>query len=335
MKPDMCLYPRPLTRDEVYENLKQLSEIFRKHGVNVAFLFGSVLYDGSSNDLDIGVFFREKKKSSMELYSDLYFDLCSIFKADNIDIAILNDTGPAFRFEVISKGNPIYYIDPNDVISFFEATLFKYEDTFNFRRESHRELMESTGEGLMKERKINIQRVDTFLKNLKEALMDIQRLISQVESIEEFVSPDRKDVRNLSVHHLRIALESVLDISRHIIAVKGFGIADLETENIIDILGKNGVIPYQFSQKIRGMAGMRNAIVHVYPVRNNASLLCSGITFQNNSNGVECQAGISNGVYWNLDYGTIFETVKNRLADFEDFARYIMEYVEKDSSGHE
>jgi len=101
MKPDMCLYPRPLTRDEVYENLKQLSEIFRKHGVNVAFLFGSVLYDGSSNDLDIGVFFREKKKSSMELYSDLYFDLCSIFKADNIDIAILNDTGPAFRFEVI------------------------------------------------------------------------------------------------------------------------------------------------------------------------------------------------------------------------------------------
>ncbi len=165
--------------------------------------------------------------------------------------------------------------------------------------------------------------------------MDIQRLISQVESIEEFLSPDRKDVRNLSVHHLRIALESVLDISRHIIAVKGFGIADLETENIIDILGKNGVIPYQFSQKIRGMAGMRNAIVHVYPVRNNASLLCSGITFQNNSNGVECQAGISNGVYWNLDYRTIFETVKNRLADFEDFARYIMEYVEKDSSGHE
>jgi uncharacterized protein YutE (UPF0331/DUF86 family) len=162
--------------------------------------------------------------------------------------------------------------------------------------------MESIGEGLMKERKINIQRVDTFLKNLKEALMDIQRLISQVESIEEFVSPDRKDVRNLSVHHLRIALESVLDISRHIIAVKGFGIADLETENIIDILGKNGVIPYQFSQKIRGMAGMRNAIVHVY---------------------------------WNLDYGTIFQTVKNRLADFEDFPRYIMEYVEKDSSGHE
>lgn len=298
MKLDMCLYPRPLTRDEVYENLKQLSEIFRKHGVNVAFLFGSILYDGSSNDLDIGVFFREKKKSSMELYSDLYFDLCSIFKADNIDIAILNDTGPVFRFEVISKGNPIYYIDPNDVTSFFEATLIKYEDTFNFRRESHRELMESIGEGLMKERKINIQRMDTFLKNLKEALMDIQRLISQVESIEEFVSPDRKDVRNLSVHHLRIALESVLDISRHIIAVKGFGIADLEIENIIDILGKNGVIPYQFSQKIRGMAGMRNAIVHVY---------------------------------WNLDYGTIFETVKNRLADFEDFARYIMEYVDKES----
>ena len=38
-------------------------------------------------------------------------------------------------------------------------------------------------------------------------------------------------------------------------------------------------------------------------------------------------------VYWDLDYGTVFETVKNRLADFEDFARYIMEYVKKDQKG--
>ena len=298
MKPDMCLHPRPFTRDEVNRNLDKLSGIFRKYEVSFAFLFGTVLYGGSSNDLDIGVFFMEKKRSSMDLYSDIYFDLCSIFKADNIDIAILNDTGPAFRFEVILKGIPIYYIDPDEITFFYEATLFQYEDTVGYRKESHNELMESVREGLMKERKINIQRVDTFLKNLKEAIVEIQRLISPVKNIDEFISPEQKDLRNLSVHHLRIALESVLDISRHIIAVKGFGIADLETENIIDILGINGVIPYKFSQKIRGMAGMRNAIVHVY---------------------------------WNLDYETVFETVKNRLADFEDFTRYVMEYIDKES----
>jgi len=298
MKPDICFHPRAFIRDEVNRNLEKLSEIFRKHEVSFAFLFGTVLYDGSSNDLDIGVFFMEKKKSSIELYSDLYFDLCSIFKADNIDIAILNDTGPAFRFEVISKGNPIYYIDSNELTSFYEAVLFEYEDTSVFRKESHNELMESVREGLMKERKINIQRVDTFLKNLKEAITEIQRFISQVKNIEEFISPAQKDLRNLSVHHLRIALELVLDISRHIIAVKGFGIADLETENIIDILGKNGVIPYEFSKKIRGMAGMKNVIVHVY---------------------------------WNLDYEKIFNMLKDHLSDFEEFAQYILKYVERES----
>ena len=35
----------------------------------------------------------------------------------------------------------------------------------------------------------------------------------------------------------------------------------------------------------------------IYPVRNNAPLLCSGVGFYNNSGGVSCPAGISNGVY--------------------------------------
>jgi uncharacterized protein YutE (UPF0331/DUF86 family)/predicted nucleotidyltransferase len=296
MKPDLCFYPRRFTFDEAKKNIDKLSEIFQRNEVSLAFLLGSICYGSTSNDLDVGVFFKEKKRSSIDLYSDLYFDLCSIFKADNIDVVILNDTGPAFRFEVISKGVPIYYPAPEELTSFCEMTLFQYEDTHRFRKESHRELTASIREGLMKERRIHIQRVDTFLKTLKESIGDIRRLIEPIRNIDEFLSPEKKDTRNLTLHYLRIALESVLDVSRHIIAVKGFGIADLETENLIDILGKNDVIPYGFSKKIRGMAGMRNAIVHAY---------------------------------WNLDYEKIFDTAKNRLIDFEDFARYIMEYVEK------
>lgn len=297
MKTDLCFHPRLINKNELYGNLPRMIEVFQKHKVSVAFIFGSFFYNERSNDLDIGVFFKEKKKTSIDLYSDIYFDLCSIFKADNIDVAILNETGPAFRFEVLSKGRLIYYVDPEEATAFYEKTLFDYQDTLVFRKESHKELRKSIKEGLMKERKINIQRVDTFLKNLKEALGDIRRLIRPIESVKEFSSNENKDTRNLCIHHLRIALESILDISRHIIAVKGFGIADLETENIIDILGRNGVIPYDFSQKIRGMAGMRNAIVHVY---------------------------------WNLDIEKIFEIIKDRLGDFEDFSRYILDYIEKD-----
>lgn len=297
MKTDLCLHPCSFNKDEIYRNLPRLLEVFQKHQVSIAFIFGSILYNESSNDLDIGVFFKEKKRSSMDLYTDIYFDLCSIFKADNIDVAILNETGPAFKFEVVTKGDLVYYDDPDEATVFSETILFEYQETIGFRRESHNELVASVREGLMKERKINIQRVDTFLKNLKEALGDIQRTISQIESIQEFLSDEKKDIRNLCVHHLRIALESILDISRHIIAVKGFGISDLETGNIIDILGKNGVVPYNFSLKIRGMAGMRNAIVRVY---------------------------------WNLDYEKLFEMVKNHLSDFEDFARFILDYMERE-----
>ncbi len=299
MRADLCSYLRNYRREDVYRHLNTMSEVFRRHHVTIAFIFGSILYGETSNDLDVGVFFKEKKKSNMDLYSDIYFDLCSIFGADNIDVVILNDTGPAFQFEVISKGEAVYYEGPEEIIDFFETTLFEYQETVAFRRESREELVQSVKEGLMRERKINRQRVDTFLKNLKNGLEEIQRLIGQVDDIKDFISENRKDVRNLCVHHLRVALESVLDISRHIIAVKGFGIADPETKNLIDILGKNGVIPYDFSQKIRGMAGMRNAIVHVY---------------------------------WNLDYEKVFEMVKERLSDFEDFARYILDYVSKEES---
>ena len=35
-------------------------------------------------------------------------------------------------------------------------------------------------------------------------------------------------------------------------------------------------------------------------------------------------------VYWNLGYEKIFEMIKKGLIDFEDFARYILEYVERE-----
>lgn len=298
MKPDLCNHPRSFTLEEVNGKLDKLAEIFRRNQVTLAFVLGGICDGTTSNDLDIGVFFKDKKNSSIDLYSDLYFEICSLFKADNIDVIILNETGPAFRFEAISKGLPIFFLSSDELISFYESTLFQYEDTGRFRKESHLELIASVKEGLMKERKINPQKIDTFLKTLKESIDDVRRLIGPISNLDDFLNPHNKDTRNLILHYLRIALESVLDISRHIIAVKGFGIADLETQNLIDILGKNGVIPYDFSKKIRGMAGMRNAIVHIY---------------------------------WNLDYEKIFETAKDRLNDFEEFARHIINYIEKTS----
>ena len=66
--------------------------------------------------------------------------------------------------------------------------------------------------------------------------------------------------------------------------------------DLIDVMRRYGIS--DFARKIRGMQGMRNVIVHVY---------------------------------WNLDYKKIYRMIKEDLSDFENFARYIIEYVEKDS----
>ena len=97
------------------------------------------------------------------------------------------------------------------------------------------------------------------------------------------------------MHYLRIALESVLDICRHFLAVKGVSLAELDTMNLIELAGEKGLLEPSFAHKIRGMAGMHNAIVHVY---------------------------------WRLDYEAIYRAVTEGLRDLDEFARQVRDYLE-------
>ena len=98
----------------------------------------------------------------------------------------------------------------------------------------------------------------------------------------------------MCVHYLRIALESALDICRHFLAVVGVSLAALETTNLIELAGDKGLLESSFAQRIRGMAGMRNAILHVY---------------------------------WRLDYQAIYRAVTEQLSDFDEFAREVRTYL--------
>lgn len=62
---------------------------------------------------------------------------------------------------------------------------------------------------------------------------------------------------------LQPAIECVLDVAHHLIATRGWprardGAAALQT------LGARGVIPAEFATSIRGMANLRNILVHNY-----------------------------------------------------------------------
>ncbi|MEM7827066.1 MAG: HepT-like ribonuclease domain-containing protein [Candidatus Aenigmatarchaeota archaeon] len=298
MKTDLCFHPRQISKIEVEKSLPDIIDILKRHNISLAYLFGSILFeDTKAPDLDIAIYIKHPIKNIFDYYNDVYFDICDIFKADNIDLVILNNVSPLFRYDVIKTGRLIYYQTEEVIAEFIVDTLFKYEDIKPFNEEYRKELHKRAKEGLlMAERKINKEKIYGFIDNMNRSLDEIKSNLGD----RDFIAfKEAKNIRELCVHYLRIALESVLDICRHIIAVKGLGIPDMEKENLIDVMGSNNIIPPGFAKKIRGMQGMRNAIVHVY---------------------------------WNLDYEKIYRMIRENISDFEDFARYIIEYLGKENN---
>lgn len=97
--------------------------------------------------------------------------------------------------------------------------------------------------------------------------------------------------------NFQIAIECILDIGNHIISEKGFETPD-DHEDILRILGEEGVLPADFAERIKGMAGFRNVLVHEYT---------------------------------GIDYGLLYDYLVHRLDDFRDFAGYVVAYLEKDA----
>lgn len=123
---------------------------------------------------------------------------------------------------------------------------------------------------------------------------DVNRLkLIQEMSLEGF----KKDPDNYAIaeHHLRRTCEAVLDMGRHIIAKSSFRKATDYTE-IIDILSENKVIPSEFAEEFRKMAGFRNRLVHVY---------------------------------WEVTPEELYQVIKDNLDNFVKFYEYILKYTKK------
>ena len=106
---------------------------------------------------------------------------------------------------------------------------------------------------------IRIELVNDRIDQIRSSVHRLEGL-SRLQ-LDEFVS--EPDNFAIAEHHLRRALESLLDIGRHILAKGGFG-KPVDYTDVIAGLGANGVIPMDFASGIRGMAGYRNRLVHAY-----------------------------------------------------------------------
>jgi uncharacterized protein YutE (UPF0331/DUF86 family) len=130
------------------------------------------------------------------------------------------------------------------------------------------------------------------LKRLEKALQILQQ--TGKVSFDELTGNDL--LLSAVERNFQAAIECVLDIGNHMIAEQGFETPD-DNEDIIRILGEEGVIPSEFAGGMKGMAGFRNILVHEYT---------------------------------DIDYEVLYHYLVNRLDDFRTFAKHISDYLEKE-----
>jgi len=115
--------------------LNQLNTLFKKHGVKIAYLFGSQKEKGleflngnpvevdRGSDLDVGIVFKVFPKDAYRVYGEIYADLVDLLYPFDVDIVFLQETNPLFQYEAI-KGE-IIFCDEQDFLDKYEELVMK------------------------------------------------------------------------------------------------------------------------------------------------------------------------------------------------------------------
>jgi uncharacterized protein YutE (UPF0331/DUF86 family) len=134
----------------------------------------------------------------------------------------------------------------------------------------------------------NWEVIEQHIQNMEEALANLSKYTNI--SFEEF----QKDLSLIWIveNGLEILIQNLLDIGAHLLA------SEIKNDwedygEVILKLGNHGIVPQEFSDQIKGMAGLMNILIHEY---------------------------------LRIDLNKLFDYLKYRLEDFIQFIRYIREY---------
>lgn len=138
----------------------RLAEVFRKHGIGLAYLFGSKACEGAEllggtgtgttpvddplADLDLGVVTADplpEPAGRPGLFVALYDDLEEVFKPLRLDLVLLEETHSVFQFEAI-KGTCVYQVSDRFREDYEMRVLRRAADFRPVLRRFHREAIE-------------------------------------------------------------------------------------------------------------------------------------------------------------------------------------------------
>jgi uncharacterized protein YutE (UPF0331/DUF86 family) len=136
--------------------------------------------------------------------------------------------------------------------------------------------------------------IEAHLQNMEEALRNLNRY--KGISLDEL----KKDLSLIWIveRGLQILIQNLLDIGAHILASE----VKTDWDDYSDITVKlrdHDVIPADFSEKIRGVAGLRNILAHEY---------------------------------LKVDVQKLHHYLNHRLPDFVAFMAYVQDYLEQKST---
>jgi len=135
--------------------------------------------------------------------------------------------------------------------------------------------------------------VDTELVELK--LQELNRYLVQLKKHRGTTAAELRsdlDTAWIVQHGLQLTIQVVLDVGNHILASEGITVH--EYADIFLELARLKVIPDEYAISVKGMAGLRNLLVHEYT---------------------------------GIDMTKLSDILNNRLNDFSLFAAYIIDYL--------
>jgi len=137
---------------------------------------------------------------------------------------------------------------------------------------------------------VDKEKIIARIEDIKNALLELGKIPSS--AMDEFQSD--KNNFYLACYWMRIAIEAVLTIGLHILSRLPSNGKKKDYTQVILSLADYKALPSDFAQKIKGMAGYRNRLVHLY---------------------------------WNVRPEEIFATLRNDLGDFQEFIGYIEDFL--------
>ena len=136
----------------IEDYVPQLKTIFEKHGVVLAYLYGSQATEkaGPLSDVDIAVLFARTVPADehFDRVLKLMGDLSGVFRRDDVNVLDLDRGTPLLNNNVRLHGRVLYCADERARAGFVLRAFQQYVDTEPMRREQNRYLQEKIKRGL-------------------------------------------------------------------------------------------------------------------------------------------------------------------------------------------